>query len=64
VTQWNMFIAQLLITSGLGPCFPSHCRQFSLPSLVKKQRVISRQWDIPTSSLRSSGVEQTVLVTR
>lgn len=55
LTLRNVFISKLLIRSGLGPCFPTHCHQFSLLSLVKKHRIISSQWDVPASSQRSLG---------
>lgn len=42
---------------GMGPCFPTHCHQFSRPSLEKKHSIISSHWDIP-SSPRSSGVSR------
>lgn len=63
LTWWNVFVTELLTRNESRPCFPTHCHQFSLPSLEKNHPIISSQWGIPTSSPRSSRVEQTLLVT-
>lgn len=41
LTWWNVFSSKCW--PGMGPCFPTHCNQFSLPSLEKIHPVISSQ---------------------
>lgn len=58
VTCWNVLTTKLLTRNGSRLGFPTPCHQFSLPSLEKKHPIVSRLWDIPTSSPSSSGVSR------